>query len=265
MSECYKTNYATLETCKQVLEKDGYCVIPVLNDNEITELRENAWEALNYITQNLEKPIRKDDPSTWTSFWELYPLRSMMLKHFIGHSQFMWNIRQHSKIKEVFSTLHNDSNLLTSYDGFSIHFPFEKLPRHRGKGRNNPWFHTDQSPHRKETCIQGIVNLYDINEGDSTLRVIEGSHTKHAQFFQEKGVHKVTGDWYKPCDKELKFFDGLEKIHVKAKAGDIILWDSKTFHCGGEAYGWRQKPNFRLAAYVCMLPRKMYGKSVITC
>lgn len=253
----YKTNYTTLDNCVDVLKRDGYCVISsVLTQSEIEKSREQAWDALNHLTQKLEKPIVKDDPQSWLSFWELSPLHAMLLKQYVGHSQFMWDLRLNTKIQEVFEIIHGDTDLLTSFDGFSMHFPFEKLPRKRGKGRGNEWFHTDQSPHRKELSIQGIVNLYDINKGDATLRVIEGSHLKHAEYFKKKNITKTPGDWHKPDEESIKFFDNLTKIHVEAKAGDIILWDSRTFHCGGEAREWRKEPNFRLAAYVCMAPRK---------
>ena len=257
MDQTYKTNYATLENCREVLERDGYCVIPgVLTQAEIEKSREQAWEALNHLTQNLDKPIVKDDPLSWLSFWELSPLHAMLLKQYVGHSQFMWDLRLNPKVKEVFETIHGEKDLLTSFDGFSMHFPFEMLPRKRGKGRGNAWFHTDQSPHRTELSVQGIVNLYDVNEGDATLRVIECSHLKHAEYFKEKEIKKCPGDWHKPDEEGMKFFNGLMKVHVKAKAGDILLWDSRTWHCGGNAHGWRKEPNFRLAAYVCMAPRK---------
>lgn len=257
MTQVYKENYATFENCYDILERDGYCVIPgILNPEETEDAINKAWGCLNHLTQNLERPIVQDDPQSWLSFWELAPLHSMMLKHYVGHSQFMWDIRQNANVKKVFQTIHKDEDILTSFDGFSMHFPFEKLPRKRGKGRGNEWFHTDQSPHRKELCVQGIVNLFDVNEGDATLRVIERSHLKHADFFKERKIEKCSGDWYRPDENEMLYFKDLPKIHVKAKAGDMLLWNSKTFHCGGEASGTRKEPNFRLAAYVCMVPRR---------
>ena len=100
------------------------------------------------------------------------------------------------------------------------------------------------------------MNLFDVNEGDATLRVIERSHLKHADFFKERKIEKCSGDWYRPDENVMLYFKELPKIHVKAKSGDMLLWNSKTFHCGGEASGIRKEPNFRLAEYVCMVPMR---------
>ena len=55
----------------------------------------------------------------------------------------MWDVRQNEKIAEAFSKLYGSKteDMLTSYDGVSIHLP----PEQTGKGffRNSIWFHTD--------------------------------------------------------------------------------------------------------------------------
>lgn len=259
MNNCdYKYNYChqDLSNLNDIIQKDGYVVVPsVLTEEEIELARQGLWDTLYNLTINLEKPIKKEDTKSWLTFWELFPLHSMLLKQYVGHSQFVWDLRANNQIKKVFSLLHNEDDLLVSFDGFSFHFPFEHLPNKRGVYRGNEWFHTDQSPHRNINCYQGIINLYDVNEGDATLRVIENSHLRHQQFFKDKEIDKVNGDWYK-LDKDETYFADLEKVRVRAKAGDLILWNSKTFHCGGEPLINRSEPNFRLAVYVCMVPRK---------
>ena len=37
-------------------------------------------------------------------------------------------------------------------------------------------------------CSQGFVNLYDVNEGDATLTILEGSDQHHADFYAHFGL-----------------------------------------------------------------------------
>ena len=47
--------------------------------------------------------------------YELFPIHSMLLQHWsIGHSQYVWDIRQNSKVIDVFSNIWNDNDLILS-------------------------------------------------------------------------------------------------------------------------------------------------------
>jgi ectoine hydroxylase-related dioxygenase (phytanoyl-CoA dioxygenase family) len=254
--EEYKEHYVELENVNQKLEQDGVAVIKnVLNSQEIEQAKNGMWQTLNKLTENLDKPIEKEDPLTWKSFYSLFPIHSMLVQHWsIGQSQYVWDVRQNPKVVNVFKQIWNDNDLLTSFDGVSVHFPPEKT--NRGWYRGNDWFHTDQSS-RKEglKCIQGMITLYDVNKGDATLRVLKGTNKKHQSFFQDNGIDEKS-DWYKLKDDEINYFDDDEKNCVLAKAGSMILWDSRTFHQGIEPRKTREKQNFRGIVYVCMTPRK---------
>ena len=212
------------------------------------------WQTLHHLTQHLEKPINKQDKTSWKTIYELFPIHSMLIQHWsIGHSQYVWDIRQNSKVIDVFSYIWNDNDLLTSFDGVSIHLPFEETKRGWYKG--NDWFHIDQSSEKVGlNCIQGMITLYDVNPGDATLRVLKGSHNYHQDFFNTYNL-KVKQDWYKIEDDKMEYFDQFEKNCVLAKAGSLILWDSRTFHQGIEPRKERQKANFRGIVYVCLTPK----------
>ena len=57
----------------------------------------------------------------------------------------------------------------------------------------------------------------------------------------------------------------LEKVYVSSKAGDLILWDSRTVHCnspsplaskqGEEKEKEENQDLIRLVSYICMLPK----------
>lgn len=262
--DTYKDYTTTLENAKQHIADKGVAVIPnILSPEEITQYRNNMWSMLSQLTENSEYHIKREDESTWKHFRKLLPLHSMLIKHWqVGQSQFMWDIRQNEKVINVFSTLWNTpkEELLVSFDGASIHMPPEitKYGFHRG----NKWLHVDQSFKPRSQglkCYQGMVNLYDSNIGDATLAILEGSNKYHTQFEKHfsYAAEKYKGNWCKLTPEELNFYEdkGCEFHCVKAPAGSMMLWDSRTVHQGIEPIRGRPIPRLRTVAYVCMTPR----------
>jgi len=260
----YKTNVTNI---KKKLDKYGVAIIPnILNTEEINQFKSSAWDYLEHITQKFDKPIKREDQTSWLSFKDLFSMHSMLMQHFgIGHSQFNWDIRQNPKVANIFSKIWdvNKKDLITSFDGASIHFPPEIT--NRGWYRGNDWFHCDQSFTRNDfECIQSWVTAYDVNPGDATLAFLEKSHKYHKDFGKHK---KITDkkDWYKLNENEVKYFidKGCKKSYIKCPAGSIVFWDSRTIHCGRECMKEKENPNFRLVSYVCMMPRKNTPQKII--
>jgi len=44
---------------------------------------------------------------------------------------------------------------------------------------------------------------------------------------------------------------------IKCPKGSLVLWDSRTIHCGIEPLKNRKNPNFRAIIYLCYLPRSL--------
>jgi len=253
--EEYKEHYTDLTNLSNKLKKDGVAVIKdVLTKKEITKGKKGMWTALNKITENFDKPINEKDNTTWRSIYDLFPMHSMLIQHWsIGHSQYVWDVRQNQKVVDVFKNIWNEDELLCSFDGASVHLPPEVT--NRGWYRGNDWFHTDQSSEKVGLkCIQGLVTLYDVNPGDATLRVMKGTNNYHQDFFTSHNI-KEKNDWYKLKPEELNYFDKFEKNSILATAGSLILWDSRTFHQGVEPRKERKEQNFRGIVYVCMTPK----------
>ena len=115
-----------------------------------------------------------------------------------------------------------------------------------------------------------MVTLYDVNENDATLSVLEGSYKYHNDFFNKKKEKEnitIKSDWYKldESKNESQYFinKGCKQKCVLASKGSLILWNSKTFHQGTEANKERNNPNFRLVVYICMTPRDLATESYI--
>ncbi len=259
----YSEYYTTIDNVNNYLDEHGVAVMPnVLTNDECVLYRNQIWDELSHVTQNR---FDVNDTETWKEFYNLYPMHSMLLQHFsLGHMQPIWDIRQNNKVCEVFEKIWDTpkEDLLVSFDGLSIHLPPEQT--NRGWYRNE-WFHTDQSSQKiGKYCIQGMVTLYDVNENDASLAVLEKSHNYHEEFFDYKDKDS-NGDWYRLEEGEKEYFleKGCVQKAVKASAGSLILWDSRTFHQGKEPNKNRENENFRMVTYVCMMPREKAKPSTL--
>lgn len=242
----------------KTLRENGFQVIENVIDNDfIKNLKKDMWEWLNFKTKNLSKPIVEEDESSYKSFFELYPKHGMLLQHWdSGHNPMSWKLRQDKNIIKIFSDIWNTKNLLTSFDGLSISLPPEIT--NRGWNQSKTWFHSDQCFKRNNfECVQALINLYDVNEGDATLRVLDKSHLLHKDF-QDQFQIQSNDDWLKLNEVQKNFY--LKKlgkgsdICIKAKKGSMFLWDSRTIHQGYEPLKDRSKKNIRCALYICMVP-----------
>jgi hypothetical protein len=252
----YKNYDTNLENVNDMLNTYGVATIPnILSKEECKKIRELMWDELKYITKNR---FNINDSTTWKTYHDFIPLHGMLVQHWsLGHMQSVWDVRQHENVANVFSNIWNtpSNDLLSSFDGISIHLPPETT--NRGYYKNNNWLHTDQAPsHIGKNCVQGIVNLFPVKQGDATLTILEKSHNYHTEFF--KSINDTsTKNWRKISMEEQDFFTqkGCKQYCVEADEGSITLWDSRTIHQGIESQRDRKIPNTRMVVYVCMLPR----------
>jgi len=253
----YKNYYCKEDSLKEYLLENGVAVIKnVLSKEELELARKELWNMLEFLMQKFKKPFKYNDKSTWRSFYELYPGHSMLLQHWsVGQAQFIWHIRENPKIVKIFSKLWNCKmeNLLVSFDGMSCHL----CPENTNKGYfRKLWLHSDQSYAKKEfCCIQSWVTLFDVNDGDATLCIKESSNKLHSKFGEKFGISSKS-DWFQLKNpKHIEFYKDCPITCVKATAGSIVFWDSRTIHCGVESRKGRVKQNIRAVIYLCYLPR----------
>ncbi len=105
--------------------------------------------------------------------------------------------------------------------------------------------------------MQGLVSLFDADEHTGGLCVVPKSHLLHRLVLE-----------HCPSDRDhVRFndgprgpypgFDELPQLLVACNAGDLVLWDSRTFHCNTPALATprdTQGELLRAVAYVCMTP-----------
>jgi len=244
---------------KEKLKKYGVAIIPgILTEKECSDMVSGIWDFFEKITENWDIPINRKEKNTWKGFYSLYPKHSMLFQNWcFGHSHASWIIRQNPQVIDVFSEIWDvePEDLLVSFDGFSFNPPPEITKK--GWYRGNTWYHSDQSFTRNDfECIQSWVTGIDVEEGDATLAFYESSHLYHNSLAKEFGITDKT-DWRKLSQEEQKFLIklGCKPKKIKCPKGSMVLWDSRTIHCGTEACKSRPNPKFRAVIYVCYQPR----------
>lgn len=61
----YKKYVTNIKNVKKTILKYGVAIIPnILNEEECEDIKIGMWNALEYTTQNLDKPIKKNNKNT---------------------------------------------------------------------------------------------------------------------------------------------------------------------------------------------------------
>lgn len=239
------------------LEEHGYVVIEALDPLEVDQAFRLLWEFLGE-----QVGMQKDDKGSWVdeNFRKVAWTNSGILyRRGIGHSKFQWFCRTRRQVKLAFEKIYNTDELIVSFDGCNIFRPWQECPSVRTEGG---WFHVDQGRTlRGRQCVQGLISLTDTDGTTGGFCCIPGSHKHHDELID--GC-KHDGNFFKvPAG-----FSGLldQQVIPKCKAGDMILWDSRTIHCSTPAIVKPTSPAdslLRVASYVCMTPRSLVSEEVI--
>lgn len=264
--------HADLSNLRHLLKKYGVAVVPsCLSPEECEESLEHIHRFYENLTKHMEPPYRHQDPNTFRTLTQgsVCKKHGMLFQGYgVGQCQGSWNVRQHPKVYEAFAALWREDDLLTSMDGMAYQVPPEFIPQSRADYLRfkKTWYHTDQNLSRNRfECVQGQVCLHDVTPGDATLMVLEGSHRHHGDFAATFEIPKDKNDWFllerKGADKNA-FVDfylsrGCVERRISCPRGSLILWDSRTIHCGSEPLRGRPNAHWRTVVYVCMTPRRL--------
>lgn len=174
-----------------------------------------------------------------------------------GQSEFLWNIRSNRQVKKIYARIWNTEQLLTSFDGCGV---FRDWRYNQSWKTNGGWNHVDQNPKTKPNrcCIQGFVSLTDQSEKTGGLIVYPKTHLN---FTQLSDLTKRFQDFVKvPDTHPIMDPSQTQGKLVHCRAGDVVLWDSRTVHCNTPATSiepHREDEPFdllRIVAYVSMSP-----------
>ncbi|KAF7718506.1 Phytanoyl-CoA dioxygenase [Penicillium ucsense] len=234
------------------LQSQGYVVIK----NAIAPARAKHYQqkALDWLT-SFDTELDLNNPSTWTV--DNLPFQSKVNtfnKYGVAHEKFMWDARMEPGVLEAFSTIWDTDELLVSFDALNV-----TLPNRADKPAQRPWPHVDQSPLRRGLhCVQGIINLSHAGPEDGSLIVLPRSNTVTEHFFDTETDPSTweSKDIRFISESEMKWFEdrGMKPLKVMAEPGDLLLWDSRTVHWGGEPTA--KSDTIRTVIYVSYSPAK---------
>ncbi|KAK6441930.1 hypothetical protein LTR95_001847 [Oleoguttula sp. CCFEE 5521] len=212
------------------LSKKGFVVVKSAIPRDRAERYQQ--QAFGWL-QSFDPDLDLKRPETWNL--DRLPIqteRNTYEHYAVVHERFMWEARMEPGVVEAFEKIWGTKELIVSFDSLNVTLPNLKPVR-------DPWPHVDQAPRKRGLhCIQGIINLSKAGDNDGSLVVIPGSHRLIAEFYDTKtdpSTWELRDNRY--FSKEyMEFFEsrGLKPQKVLAEPGDLILWDSRTIHWGGE-------------------------------
>lgn len=242
------------------LLSDGYVVIKgAIPSERAVNYQQRAFEWL----KSFDKGLDIGDPTTWKT--ESLPVQSKLNtfdNYCVVHEKFMWDARQEPGVIEPFAKIWGTHELLVSFDSLNVTFPGRK-----DKPPRAPWPHVDQSPLKRGLhCVQGIINLSHVGPEDGSLMLLPRSSRFYDEFLdtQTDPTKWETKDWRRFSDKEMDWWKeekGLKPVKVQAEPGDLILWDSRTVHWGGEPT--EKSDVIRTVIYASYSPAKLATKEAL--
>ena len=220
----------------QHLYDRGWTVVPI-PDFDCQYYTNCFWSFL----ESCHPQFNRHDSTSWIPS-NMPILHHGIFKQYIGHTNWIWDIRQHCK--SLFEHIWNTSDLLCSFDGACFLKPSsDKI------STSKYWIHSDQGNFSLDfCCVQGIVNLLDNGPNDGGLVIVQNSHTVFSDYLQR---HPTQGFSWFHVDMTDPLLSSLPLLKICAPPGHIILFDSRVFHCNISPSG----SSCRMATYVSMQPR----------
>ena len=198
--------------------------------------------------------LDRNDVSTQILSKNYPPVLHGGMIQYIGHTRMQWELRK--TCKPLFQRLWKADNVKTSFDGFC----FMNGHRNYKKVENNSFLHSDQSPTKDFIwSYQGIMCLTDADENGGGYVCVPKSHLYHQKYFKKKGLANHKGNWYVVPEEDKVQLPLSGDVKINTKAGDFILFDSRTFHCNTKP----TTKTLRVCTYICMLPADRVPEKVM--
>jgi ectoine hydroxylase-related dioxygenase (phytanoyl-CoA dioxygenase family) len=231
------------ENWQAYLEEHGYVVIKkCLSNQDKIHAFSLFVEDWNTVTPRFDF----HNKNTWAAsncpmMWN----KGMIYWNGLGQSNFMWYLRTHQNIKNLFKILHKTDHLATSYDGFSLFLSSTQKP--------SMWLHTDQNPKMDVYSVQGAYNFLPVGEDDAGFMVVSGSHKT---FKPEEPDYRQ----FIQVPDEDEHYERAVKLLIPDNC--FILWNSRTIHAN---IGMTKRATIelnRLTTYISMFPKSLQSEEI---
>lgn len=244
------------------LKENGFCVVDNVADASFCEDTKGEWRA---TMESYGTGFKANDKSTWVTETLPWGIRGMQEWPPVAQEKYVWDTRL--KALPVFAKLWNTAEdaMISSMDRVCF-VPSTRLKLN--KKTQFGWMHLDQASRLRRgnlECFQGFITLNDIGENEVALEVLAGAHRYHRKFFEEcmpmnseRELKCKNKEWLKFTPEDLAWFEkqeGVKRTRVHAKAGALVLWDSRIpHHAMPPKDNAKRSKVDRYVIYTCMVP-----------
>ncbi len=232
----------------------GWTVVPKelsgISDQLVESVKDRFWNyASSFPTAEGVPRLDRNNSATWIQT-TAQKTNKGMFKNYIGHQDFMWDVRK--ACKGIFSQIYRTQDLVTSFDGGSLTYPIQTQTY-------KPWFHHDQPRTMKDfLCVQGVVCLTDSGPNDGGFAFMQPREHSVTTFFDVYiKRHPSHGIMWGKVDLTDNILINVPVRKVCARAGDVILFDSRLIHANVPSRG-----NYRMCTYVSYQPRSRVSAEI---
>jgi hypothetical protein len=180
-----------------------------------------------------ELSVPLNDPSRWDTYGgEMRDLVPVW-----GH-QAQWDIRQYPSLHQIWAALWGSEKLCVSLDSCRFTPPWK--PGYAEPGAIH-WDHNPRDAERR--MFQGVLALTDTAADQGGFCCVRSLYRDVGAWPRRPVIHANGEDWLADTSER-------DIVHVPAKAGDLIVWDSRLAHSNS-----KNKSSWpRIAFYVLMGP-----------
>jgi len=265
------------------LDEHGYCVLAdVAEFDAVMQAKSLMWDYLEGVPNT---QVRRNDVSTWGVKGDWLPSvgNGIVGCPSFAHSAFCWHTRLLPLVQKAFAAIWDTDDLIVSFDSGNVFRPWVHHPEWKTGGS---WWHVDQNsflPGKDgRVCVQALVTFTDATPRTGGLCVIPGSHAQHTEVCERAYGSELPRDFVPVQAGDPALSSGMGRL-VCAKAGDLLLWDSRCVHCntpgsieetsttessdsvslGSRPLAEPQAELLRVAGYVCMTPSAWASNDVL--
>ena len=215
-----------------------------------------------------------DDKETWTTEHLPIGIRGMQEWPPVAQEKFAWETRL--KALPIFARIWKvpPDSMISSMDRVCF-VPSTRLKLN--KKTELGWMHVDQSRRGRRgnlECFQGFITLNEIGASEVALEVMKGAHKCHRKFFEERHplnteteLKTKNSDWFKFAAEDIAWYEkqpNVERTRVHAKAGSLVLWDSRLPHHAMPPRDNNERSDVdRYVIYTCFTPRAWANEATL--
>lgn len=248
---------------KDRLAENGYVVVRrVVSMEKVNEILKECYAWLKEASEDEEFDGNK--PETWNKNADKWPIHTRgLIQHYnVAWQKFFVDARM--EVKKVFEEIYGTKDLVSSFDSISVTrrsktFKYKSVSDWMAKAYvksikgYSDKLHVDQTSNSLARCIQSGLAFIDQDTEDHVFTCVPKSHSIHEEVL---GGKLDASEWRVMGEREIELFKQhhMYPVRVPLKAGDVVMWDSRTAHASSSYCANSKSTARRVQLFVCMKP-----------